>query len=86
MSQQQVNPFQQRVIVIFGVVVVWLIFGVYFKNSIGKWFAAIYYIISFALIGMYVYQKFFKPKDRDKTIKDRIPYITPFFFEINKKI
>ena len=58
MTQQK--QFQQKFVIIYGVIFIWLAFGVYFKNSIGEWFSAIYYVLSIGLTGIFLYHKYVK--------------------------
>lgn len=49
------EQFKRNVVVIGGILLIYLMLGVYFKNAIGEWFAAIYYFTGIAVGGYYLY-------------------------------
>lgn len=53
-----------------GGIFIYLILGVYFKNSIGAWFAATYYILGFIAAGVGAFL-FFKHKTGSNPTKQK---------------
>jgi len=70
-QQRQMTPFQARFLVIFGVVFIYMIFGVFLKHQVGEWLAAVWYIAGIILLGLMgynMYQNMGKPP-KSKAVK-----------------
>lgn len=65
---KDVTPFQQKFFLIFGVIFIWLILGVYFKNEIGVWFASLYYGFSFAGVIIIAVYRLKKGEQKPKVV------------------
>lgn len=67
----QPPAFQQRFAIIFGVVFVYMIMGVFFKQQVGAWFSALWYVLGLvgAIAGVYFYLKYKNPPPKSKSTK-----------------
>lgn len=66
--------FTQLIALIFGVLFIWLILGTYFKNNVGVWMAAIWYLGTISTAGFftYIWWKNRKPKNEAKVINAKV--------------
>jgi len=49
------SGFRQRFMVLFGVMFIYLVLGVFFRHQVGTWLSALWYIMGIVIAGVWVY-------------------------------
>lgn len=61
------NQFRNKFLLVFGVIFIYMVMGVFFKHQVGIWFSAIWYLMGLLGIAYIIYIKYQKSKPKNKT-------------------